>query len=255
MAAEVTIIIPNYKTPELTRLCLRSLRKYTDLAKARILVIDNDSADDSLEYLRRLKWITLLERKTHNESGPAMHSKALDEAFEHVDTPYVLVIHTDTIVLRDDWLDFLLERVKADENIAGVGSWKLESVSPVKLFFKRIETAVRRLMGRKILDREHYFRSHCALYKSSAVRETRGFGDGDSAGVSMFRILREKNYALPFISSEDLCRYMAHLNHATMIINPQGEGGHKTSKESARTKLRGQIARFAAILEDSSLDQ
>ena len=253
MAAEVTIIIPNYKTPELTRLCLRSIRKFTDCSKIKVLAVDNDSADESLEYLRRLDWITLIERKTDGESGPEMHARALDEAMNLVDTPYVLVIHTDTIVINSGWLEHLLKHIKADENIAGVGSWKLECVSPVKLFFKRLETAFRRLIGRKVLDREHYFRSHCALYKSAAVRETRGFYDGDSAGISMFRILREKNFLLPFISSEDLCRYMIHFNHATMITNPR-EGDRKTAKESARKKLRGQITRFAAILEDSSLD-
>ena len=54
MAAEVTIIIPNYKTPELTRLCLRSIRKFTDRSKIKVLAVDNDSADESLEYLRRI---------------------------------------------------------------------------------------------------------------------------------------------------------------------------------------------------------
>ena len=125
---EVSIVIPNYKTPELTRLCLRSLRRHTDLERVRVIVVDNDSRDASLDYLRKVEWIELLERTTDGESGPEMHARALDLALEKVDTPFLLVIHTDTIVVNDLWLDFLLNRINSDPNIAGVGSWKLEIV-------------------------------------------------------------------------------------------------------------------------------
>ena len=56
-----TICIVNYKTEELTRLCLRSIRKFTE-APYQVVVVDNDSNDSSLEYLRSLDWITLIER-------------------------------------------------------------------------------------------------------------------------------------------------------------------------------------------------
>ena len=254
-SAAVTIIIPNYKTLELTKLCLRSLRKYTDCSRIKVLVVDNNSNDESVEYLRKLKWITLLERDTTGENGPQMHAKALDMAMEHVDTEYVMVIHTDTIVLNSSWLDFMLGKIQRNDNIAAVGSWKLEHVPALKAFFKRWETAIRRMLGRKVLDREHYFRSHCALYKSSVVRESRGFYDGESAGISLFNILREKGYELPFIESEELCRYMAHLNHATMILNPR-EGDRKTAKASAGRKLKSKLRALnpEVILADDSLD-
>ena len=254
--AEVSIIVPNYKTPYLTKLCLRSLRKYTDCSKIKVIAIDNKSDDESVEYLRSLPWITLIERDPGSEAAAVMHAKALDQAMEQVDTPYVLVIHTDTIVVHDQWLEFLLKKIKQDENIAAVGSWKLETVPPLKAIFKRIETRIRRALGRKILDRAHYFRSHCALYKSDAVRQTRGFYDNESAGISLFNMLKEKNYTLPFIESEELCKYMLHLNHATLILNPAGEG-HKTSQPSMRRKLEKKIRSLDAdaIMQDDSLDK
>jgi len=45
----VTILIPNYKTPELTKLCLRLIRKHTDSDKIHVIVIENDSNDSSIE--------------------------------------------------------------------------------------------------------------------------------------------------------------------------------------------------------------
>ena len=94
----VTILVPNYKTLELTKLCLRLLRKYTNPKQVHVLVIDNDSNDDSIEYLRSLSWIELIERKNiSGDPGLVSHGLALDMALEKVTTPYVMSIHTDTL--------------------------------------------------------------------------------------------------------------------------------------------------------------
>ena len=249
----ITAIIPNYKTPELTRICLRALVKYSDLDELRVIVVDNHSNDESVRYLRSLKWIRLIERDTAGESGPEMHAKALDLAMREVTTDFVLVMHTDTIVLRRDWLHFLFGHL--DAKSGGVGSWKLESVSPWKAAGKKIENAVRRLLGRKILDREHYFRSHLALYRTEAVRRTTGFFDGETAGMRLFQQIREQGYDMPFIPSEDLQKYVCHLNHATMILNPR-EGDRKTASPAARRALKRKLDRLGigSLLNDESLD-
>ena len=116
---EVTIIIPNYRTVDLTKLCLRSLRRHTNLERVRVIVVDNDSQDASTEYLRSVEWIRLIERPpVPGETGPEMHARALDLALAEVDTPYFMVIHTDTIVINDLWLDFLINRIIAMRSIS-----------------------------------------------------------------------------------------------------------------------------------------
>ncbi|MDD3885760.1 MAG: glycosyltransferase [Victivallaceae bacterium] len=253
---EITVIIPNYRTPQLARLCLRSLRKHTDPDRIRVLVIDNDSQDESVEYLRSVDWIDLVERKTGSEDGPAMHVAALNEALAMVDTDLVLVMHTDTIVIHDQWLDFLLSKLGDDPMTAGVGSWKLETVTPLKIFGKRIENTVRRLLGKKVRDPGRYFRSHCALYRTGMVKaESCGFGHG-TAGEAIFAALQKHGYKLPFIASEELSKYIRHLNHATMILNPR-EGDRKTGSPSARRKLERELASLGCdrIMADASLDR
>ena len=254
---DCTIIIPNYKTPELTKLCLRSLRKHTDLSKARVVVVDNDSADASLEYLRGLTWITLVERKTAGESGPEMHARALDEALKLVDTPFFLVMHTDTIVGSDKWLDYLLGAFKGNPKLAGVGSWKLEKCSKLKYYGQRLEDLVRRIfLRRRHAPEERYLRSHCAMYRTDLVRGcTKGFFDGETAGRSLHRMLVAAGYEMRFLESFELGAYIRHLNHATMILNPSGEG--RTSKASSRRKLADKMddAAFTAILADDTLDR
>ena len=254
---QITIIIPNYKTPVLTKLCLRSLRRFTDPKQAKVIVVDNDSADDSLEYLKQLNWITLIERKTTGETGPQMHARALDEALNLVDTPFFMVMHTDTIVRRADWLDFMLGHFAGSPKLAGVGSWKLEHVSRAKIIGQRIEDFFRELFTRRRhAPEERYLRSHCACYRTAPVRElTRGFDDGETAGKSLHRMLVAAGFEMRFLDSAVLGGYVAHLNHATMILNPTGSG--RTSKASSRQKLAGKMSdpAYTAILEDDALDK
>lgn len=255
----LTILLPNYKTPALTRLCCRSLRKYTDFDKVKIIAIDNASGDESLEYLRSLDWIRLIERKASDIQGLSpseMHATALDLALKEVDTPYVLSMHTDTIVHNPAWLNYLMEHINASEKIAGVGSWKLEVVPLWKRVGKGVEDGVKTLLGRR--RREFRFlRSHCALYRTNLLRNcTRGFGDGECAGSSIQKHLLAAGYELEFLPVRELCLYMAHLNHATMILNPEF-GGRRSASAGAFRKLGGKMnsEAYRRILEDASLDR
>ncbi len=254
----LTILLPNYKTPELTRLCLRSLRKYSDCSRIKVIAIDNASGDESLDYLRSLGWIQLIERTPSEISGmgPAlMHSSALDLGLEHVETPYVISLHTDTIVHDSGWLDYLLSHINRSEKVAGVGSWKLEYMPLWKQLGKGLEDGIKSLLGRKHHE-FRFLRSHCALYRTELLkRYTKGFWDGECAGSSIHKHLLKAGYELEFLPVKELGRYMAHLNHATMILNPELRGRKTTSAASFRklgAKLN--IERYREILEDCSLD-
>ena len=254
-----TILLPNCRTPELTRLCLRSLRKYSDFSRIRVIVIDNASDAASLEYLRSLPWITLIERSEADIAGmppPLMHTTALDLALARVDTPYVLSMHTDTIIHDPGWLDYLLSHLERSERVAGVGSWKLEFQPWWKRLGKAVENFLRRLCGRRVKD-SRFLRSHCALYRTELLRRcTKGFGDGECAGSSIHRHLLAAGYELEFLPVNELCRYMAHLNHATMILHPE-VGGRKTGSPKAFRKLGAKLnaAAYREILADASLDR
>lgn len=267
---DVTILIPNYKTPELTKMCLRLIRKHTDRSHIRVIVIDNNSADASLDYLRSLSWITLIERPTYPEETPSLsHSRALDEAMQQVTTPYVLSIHTDTFIRRDDWLDFLLDKINAHDNIAGVGSWKLEVKPWIKRVLKKIEFTLQslyfpltgkgygKLAGKG--DNFLYLRSHCALYRTDLLwKYNLSFSqENDTAGRIMHKKLVEHGYEMCFLPPETLIKYLVHLNHATMLLNA-GLGIAKKRKRAIGLKRIQQIFNeFNAeqILVDASLDK
>jgi hypothetical protein len=57
------------------------------MGKAKVIVIDNDSQDASLDYLRGLLWIELIERRVvPSEGAISAHSRALDLGLERATT-------------------------------------------------------------------------------------------------------------------------------------------------------------------------
>lgn len=265
---KVTILVPNYQTLELTKLCLRLIRKYTDMQKVRVVVIDNDSHDLSLHYLRRVSWIQLIERKIiPNEGAISAHSRALDLGLEHVTTPYVLSLHTDSLVKHPQWLEFLIAQMEKNPNIAGVGSWKLESKpwwrGVLKTLERNAQLAYYRIIGQSqhgiegIGKNYYYLRSHCAMYRLDLLNKLNlRFSSGDRvAGKEMHKQLIDAGYEMVFLPSEVLIHYLEHINHATTVLNPELSTRPKSVDKGLR-RIEKSLARLHAtsVLLDESLD-
>ncbi|HVY53324.1 MAG TPA: glycosyltransferase [Gammaproteobacteria bacterium] len=262
---KVTILIPNYKTLDLTKLCLRLLRKYTTADLAKVVVIDNDSQDASVEYLRSLSWITLIERpKVAGESPVLSHARALDLGMQQANTPYVLSIHTDTLVKHPQWLEFLIHQIEKNPNTAGVGSWKLESKPWLKRFFKVCERGLQKFY-RTICSKDeraeenyHYLRSHCALYRMDLIHQHQlAFADNEQvAGKGMHKKLVDLGYQMIFLTSEVLGQYLDHINHATTLLNPEFKDTIRRNRDKELKKLEKRLHSIGAekILAADSLD-
>ena len=269
-AYRVCILIPHFKTLDLTKFCLRSLRKCTDLSRVQLIVIDNGSKDASTEYLRGLPWITLLERESApGESGPAAHARALDLGLARAMAPFVLSMHTDTITISPGWLDYLLAHIEADSRIAGVGSWKLgfrpwyrRLAMHLEGVWPALRASLPRGFRRRGLgaadNRSLYLRSHCALYRTDLLRRfgLQFYDENKTAGKALHHRLEEQGFIMKFLDPRDLARYVRHLNHATMILNPE-IAGRKTGTEAARRRLWRELDSlgFQEMLQDESLDR
>jgi len=101
----VTALIVNYKTRDLTAQCVESfLSAYPEV---RLLLVDNGSSDDSTDYIR-----TVTERYPHvsgifNQQniyhGPAMHQGIMLST-----TRYILTIDSDVIVQQTGFIEGML---------------------------------------------------------------------------------------------------------------------------------------------------
>ncbi len=251
MTQLVTILVPHYKTFMLSKLCLRLLRKHTSSELAQVVVIDNGSQDESTAYLRSLPWIELIEReRAPDEANALSHSRALDLALTDVTTPYVLSIHTDTLVTRSDWLPFLLAPFRSNTNLAGIGSWKLEHMPWHKRLAKNVEARFTPVSA------SQYLRSHCALYRMATIRELNvNFSMGNEvAGKVMHDTMVEAGYEMTFLPATTLLDYMEHLNHATIALNPDLGGGTQTIKKGTKV-INRRLAIADEVLADDSLDR
>lgn len=265
---QATICVVNYRTPELIRVCLRSIRKFTH-TPYRVVVVDNDSQDESLEYLQSLPWIHLVARRFGAEKilGSGAEGSGLDLGLQACTTEFYVAIHSDTIIQKDDWLAELLTYFGTGPDVACVGSDRLE-VRPRWRVLLRKATDVKALV-RKIRNdprQRDFYRWHnctiCCLYRTAVLRrENLSFLMGRerrlTAGQGLYLELRRRGYPTIELPGSVLGRYVIHLNHATMVLNPQeftrGRRAIKTYKSKVTQVMSSPWV--AALLRDSSLDR
>jgi glycosyltransferase involved in cell wall biosynthesis len=249
-AGGTAILVPHFQTLELTRICLGLIRRHTR-ADAEIVIIDNGSADGSGEELRRRDRVRVIRREVPVGERPARsHALALNLGVRETRAELILALHTDTMVLRHDWLDYLRAELAAGGPRCGVvGSWKLEPDRPFKWLGKAIEDRFRRWIGRaprSVRPDELYPRSHCALYRRSALACHPPMFDPSeraSAGQELHRAMLAAGWSARFLDPAELSRHVVHLNHATMALNRQfGADDPRMPRTRARAIRR--IERF-----------
>ena len=91
---KVSVIIVNYKVKYYLAQCLHSVLKAMDGIDGEIIVVDNDSQDDSIDYARELyPQVTFIENKEN-----LGFSCANNIAIRQSKGEYVLLLNPDTIV-------------------------------------------------------------------------------------------------------------------------------------------------------------
>ena len=61
-SCRISLCIPHWQVRDMMSICLRSIRKHSRKYDLEVIVVDNGSRDHSLDYLRGLSWIRLIER-------------------------------------------------------------------------------------------------------------------------------------------------------------------------------------------------
>jgi GT2 family glycosyltransferase len=126
--ARLLISIVNYRTPELSIDCLRSLAPEASAIGAHAVVVDNASGDGSCEAIERAiaangwgTWASLV-RSDENGGFAAGNNAAIRPAFESAHPPqYVLLLNSDTRVFSGA-LSTLLAFMDARPDVGIAGS-------------------------------------------------------------------------------------------------------------------------------------
>jgi GT2 family glycosyltransferase len=134
-SVDVSVIIVNWNTCELLRQCLRSLRTDNPSISSEVIVVDNNSSDDSVEMVRReFEYVYLIPNQT-NRGFAAANNQGIAVA----NGRYVLLLNSDTIVL-----DRAIERTIAFAE-------------------KHLDTAV---VGCRVLNPDRTLQNSCFMFPS-----------------------------------------------------------------------------------------
>jgi glycosyltransferase involved in cell wall biosynthesis len=264
---KAAICIVNYKTPDLIRLCLRSIRKFTKYPY-EVIVVDNDSQDESLEYLKTLNWIRLIERRAgaNEPGGGYAHAAGLDLALENCNTEYFVSMHSDTFVRKDNWLKDLIYYFDRDESIVCVGSGKIELIPKWRILLKK--AADYRTLKRKILREQdpvgkfrYYNRTICSLYRTDILhREQLSFlmdrDKGLTGGKKLYFELVDRGYKTIELPPSIMGQFIYHLAHATQVVNQSEFNLRSRTKRKINKQIKKIMnsQQVQEIMADSSLD-
>lgn len=181
--SDISVGLVNYKSFDVTSVCLELLSKAVDVSKIPIWVVDNDSGDESLAYLKSLDWIRLIERKpAPQEAGFVAHGAGLDMILERVTTKYLLILHTDTFIYDSDIIQKMLGKCRSDEKIAAMGCMEpvfrsrphavLRYVMRgAKYHFRKTKLKLGLRSRRPKLHYETHLKSFCAMWNVDIVKK------------------------------------------------------------------------------------
>lgn len=117
MNRKTSIIILTYNNLDKTRDCIESIRKYTDKDSYEIIVVDNNSTDDTKLFLEDQDDIKVIFNES-NVGFPMGCNIGIANAEETYD---ILLLNNDTIVTKN-WLSNLKKCLYSDEKIGAVGA-------------------------------------------------------------------------------------------------------------------------------------
>lgn len=110
----VDLVIINYNTVSYLRQCIQSIRENT-LYPYRLIVVDNGSCDGSVDYLRRLPHLHLIENAQN-----VGYAKACNQGILAGRGEYVVILNTDIKVTRG-WLNRMVQYAGSDHRIGVIG--------------------------------------------------------------------------------------------------------------------------------------
>lgn len=265
---KVTICIPHWEVKELMQICLRSIRKHSRGYNLEVIVVDNGSKDDSLDWLRSLPWIRLIERPEEGfHNFPDNVFTAWDLGIREATGDYFLIMHSDVFVKSDRWLDpFFREFDKGDEGTAGVGAWKLNLEHPLYTFQKKvghvIRTRIKSLFGSKKVYRWRqgdYPRDYCAMYRRRLILDhdiTFRAIHGQGGGYSTAKQIWDAGLNVRMISVPEMYRNVVHIAHGTAAVaarRPRTGSKHEDKAERRVHELFSK-AWVRELRNDASLD-
>ncbi|MFQ5732338.1 MAG: glycosyltransferase family 2 protein, partial [Planctomycetaceae bacterium] len=262
------VCIPHWQVQTYMTACLRSIRKHSAAYDLQVIVVDNGSQDGSLDYLRSLSWIHLIERPEERPANwPRNVFTAWDRGLEKAVGEYFVTMHSDVFVQTDGWLDPLLREIGRGPACGASGAWKLELEHPLYLWQKRVlgffNARIKTMFGRKTNARwrqGHYPRDYCAMYRTSLIRKHAltfcPYADYRGGGHSIAQQLLDCGYEMGMVPVREMAENIFHVAHGTAAVVSEKPLNHQRAQKKVERKVRDLFDEvwIQNLLDDESLD-
>lgn len=113
---DVSVIIVNYNTKELTKACIDSVFAQTSGLSFEVILVDNASTDGSVELFEKDDRIRFIESGANLGFG-----KANNLGYQYATGKYLFLLNSDTLLLNNAIKEFFLQMEQHDESIACMG--------------------------------------------------------------------------------------------------------------------------------------
>lgn len=135
MKMNVSIIIINYNTKEITQQCIDSIFKHTKTVTFEVIVVDNNSTDGSKEILSKDNRITYIYNPTNLGFGTANNI-----GYQHAKGEYIFLLNSDTVLLNDAVSIFYNKIKELPQHIGCLGSMLLDNNHSIGLSYGKFPT-------------------------------------------------------------------------------------------------------------------
>lgn len=114
---DVSIIIVNYNTKQMTLNCINSIFKHTKNISFEVLLVDNDSIDGSIELFKEDTRIQFI-----SSGGNIGFGRANNLGYQNAKGKYIFLLNSDTILLNNAIEIFYNKMESLSQNVACMGT-------------------------------------------------------------------------------------------------------------------------------------
>ncbi len=224
---EISIILLNYKNPELTANCISSILRVNSKIPYEIIVVDNHSEDGSVDLLKQ-KFPEIFIKDSGKNGGFAFGNNV---GVRMATGKYLLLLNNDTEIM-DGMLDLLYEYAEKHEEIGMIGCRALDRNGvelPVAHSFETLYRILLQTYVKPFLDKLHLQRKLVSICEKRKINQEEFILCQWISGSAMF-IKKELYYEFGgldenffmYMEDEDLSRRLNMSGYSTGIINKFG---------------------------------
>jgi hypothetical protein len=149
---QISIVVVHHDRPEYLNICLQSIAVNSNNNNYELIVVDNNSGQETQDFLKQLEKECKVIRNEENY----YFSKAANIGAQHANpnSKYLLFLHSDVVILNPAWIDLMI-------NVSEAGNSGLVG----------IDTSSYYMSGQKI----DFIQEYCVLMTKECYKGINGF--------------------------------------------------------------------------------